>query len=402
LTDVIGTRADRRLAASPLMYVSRVLGSSAVALIGTFALMCGSATAAVGFRSETCGQSSNATTLTIAKPAGTAAGDVLIAHIGVANSPSISDPAGWTPIPALRGTVNGDQQLVSWYRIAGASEPSTYTFTTGAGTDGIAGGVVAYTGVDTSAPFAGTPTQTINESITVTDVLPNGVGAAAGSLRVSAVVTDDMGASTYDAPLVEMCDEVNGTGTDVATSFAREPTGIGTTATRSVTRDDNGRSILQTLVLAPVPCGAGGLNLTSPASISFGVHTLTGVDGAATTTAGFSVDDQTGTSAGWNLSATSTTFASGGATLPTTATTVTGVSATAGAARCSAPTSSVGYPLTLPAAAVAPAAIKVFNAAAGTGRGPTNLSFSLGLAIPAHARTGTYTSTWTFTLATGP
>ncbi|MBO9534852.1 MAG: WxL domain-containing protein, partial [Solirubrobacteraceae bacterium] len=115
---------------------------------------------------------------------------------------------------------------------------------------------------------------------------------------------------------------------------------------------------------------------------------------------------QTGTFVGWNLSATSTTFTSGGNTLPTTATTFTGVTptavTTAGEARCSAPTSSVGYPLTLPAAAVAPAAVKIFNAAANTGRGGTQLVFNASLGIPASTRVGSYSSTWTFTLATGP
>ncbi len=359
------------------------------------------ASAVVGFRSSTCGQNTGATTLTLNKPAGTVAGDLLVAHIGTANGPAMTAPSGWTQVPGLAGIVNADQRLVSWYRIAGASEPASYTFTTGV-TDANTGGIAAYSGVDTTAPFSGTPAQTINSTITVTDTLPNSTGGDAGSMRVSVATTDDMGASTWQSPLVEVCDEVNGGGTDVATSFAYETTGAGTTATRTVTRDDNGRSILQTFVIAPIPCSTGGLNLAEPSTVSFGSHALTGADGTKTTTALFTVDDQTGTTNGWNLSATSTTFTSGGNTLPTSATTITGVTPTAGAGRCTAPTSSVGYPLTLPAGAVAPAAVKIFNAAAGTGRGPTNLSFNLGLAIPAYARTGAYSSTWTFTLSSGP
>ncbi len=164
--------------------------------------------------------------------------------------------------------------------------------------------------------------------------------------------------------------------------------------------------MLQTFVLSPVPCSHGGLNLTSPTTVSFGSHTLTGFDGNRTATPTFTVDDQTGTFVGWNLTATSTTFTNGSYDLGTAATTFTGVTPSAqmsgGTNRCSAPTSSVGYPLTLPAGTVAPAAVKIFNAAANTGRGATQLAFDTNLRIPAHARTGTYTSTWTFTLATGP
>lgn len=383
------------------MHSSVALLACTSVLVVSDLVMASSARAVVGFRSATCGQNSGTTSLTLNKPAGTVAGDLLIAHIGTANGPAMATPSGWTQIPGLAGIVNADQRLVSWYKIAGASEPASYTFTTGA-TDANTGGIAAYTGIDTSAPFAGTPAQTLNETITVTDTLPNSTGAAAGSMRVSVATTDDMGASTWQSPLAEVCDEVNGSGTDVATSFAYETTGVGTTATRTVTRSDNGRSILQTFVIAPMPCSAGGLNLTAPSSVSFGSHALTGTNGTKTTTAAFTVDDQTGTMDGWNLSATSTTFTSGGNALPTSATTVTGVTPTAGSGRCSAPTSSIGYPLTLPAGAVAPAAVKIFNAASTTGRGPTNLSFDLGLAIPASARTGTYSSTWTFTLSSGP
>lgn len=383
------------------MNLPAVLLACAGAITASEFVLANSASASVGYRSMACGQTTGTSSITLSKPAGTVSGDVLVAHIGTANGPALTTPSGWTQIPNLAGIINADQRLVSYYKVAGGSEPASYTFTTGL-TDATAGGIAAYTGVDTTAPIAGTPAQTLNETITITDTLPNSTGAAAGSMRVSAVVTDDMGASTWDAPMVEMCDEVNGGGTDVATSFAREPTGVGTTATRQVTRDDNGRSILQTFVLAPIPCSTGGLNLTSPASVSFGSHALTGADGTKTTTATFTVDDQTGTTNGWNLSATSTTFTSAGNTLPTTATTFTGVSTAAGTGRCTAPTSSITYPLTMPAAAVAPAAVKIFNASAGSGRGPTDLTFNLGLAIPASTKTGTYNSTWTFTLSSGP
>jgi hypothetical protein len=45
---------------------------------------------------------------------------------------------------------------------------------------------------------------------------------------------------------------------------------------------------------------------------------------------------------------------------------------------------------------------KVFDAAAGTGSGPVNVSLTAALNVPGNARTGTYTSTWTLTLASGP
>jgi hypothetical protein len=58
--------------------------------------------------------------------------------------------------------------------------------------------------------------------------------------------------------------------------------------------------------------------------------------------------------------------------------------------------------VTVPAAATAPAAVKIYNAAAGTGTGPSNVSLGVRLAVPGNAYTGSYTSTWTFTIASGP
>ncbi|HEX4279139.1 MAG TPA: hypothetical protein VHZ27_00140, partial [Solirubrobacteraceae bacterium] len=77
-------------------------------------------------------------------------------------------------------------------------------------------------------------------------------------------------------------------------------------------------------------------------------------------------------------------------------------SATAGTGNCSLPSNQISYPLTVPAGATAPSAVKIFDAGEGTGAGPVNVALSASLNLPGNARTGTYTSTWTITLASGP
>ena len=91
-----------------------------------------------------------------------------------------------------------------------------------------------------------------------------------------------------------------------------------------------------------------------------------------------------------------------GHTLPTTATTDTAGSAAATAGNCVMPTSSIGYPVTLPAGAGPPTAVKLYNAASGTGQGPTNVTLTFQLAVPANTFRGAYTSTWTFAAVSGP
>jgi hypothetical protein len=150
-------------------------------------------------------------------------------------------------------------------------------------------------------------------------------------------------------------------------------------------------------------CRAGGLTLVPPSGLSWPSDTLDGKNQTLSTTASLSVDDESGSGAGWNLDLTSTLFANtAGHTLPAAASTVTAVAAAPAVGSCEAPSNAIAYPLTVPAAATAPAAVKIFDAAEQTGAGPFTVTPSLTLAIPANAASGSYSSTWTFTVASGP
>jgi len=93
------------------------------------------------------------TNLTIAKPVGVVAGDVMIANIAKANNNSNASLAGWTVISG--GAINngGNIRATLLYKVAGGSEPANYTFVLGAGANDAVGSIVAFTGVDGSGPF---------------------------------------------------------------------------------------------------------------------------------------------------------------------------------------------------------------------------------------------------------
>jgi hypothetical protein len=145
---------------------------------------------------------------------------------------------------------------------------------------------------------------------------------------------------------------------------------------------------------------------TTPGSVTFPATALNGQDKTVTASQPLDIADATGSGAGWNVTATSTLFKSGTYTLPAGATTITsspgtptcdtGVTCTVGG------TTSVAYPYSLPAAASAPTATKMFNAPAGTGMGDQSISPTWTLAIPGNAYAGSYTSTWTLSLVSGP
>lgn len=149
---------------------------------------------------------------------------------------------------------------------------------------------------------------------------------------------------------------------------------------------------------------AGSLAFVSaPPAVSFSA-TLNGTDQTITAKQAIDVGDATGSGAGWNITATSTTFTSGVNSLSNTATTVTAAPTDAcdSGSTCTLSINTITYPYTLPAGTVAPLATKLFDASLLTGMGNQTVTPTWRLAIPANASPGTYTSTWTLSLVSGP
>jgi hypothetical protein len=148
------------------------------------------------------------------------------------------------------------------------------------------------------------------------------------------------------------------------------------------------------------------LTATGVGSPTFNL-TLNGVDQTTSYALPVSVVDARGLAAGggWNLTITSTQFNDGaGHTFPTTASMMTGVVPTCGTnSTCTFPTNAVtNTALTIPAATVAPAAVKYENASTATGLGTNTITATIQVAVPANVFAGTYTSTVTVAIIAGP
>lgn len=146
-----------------------------------------------------------------------------------------------------------------------------------------------------------------------------------------------------------------------------------------------------------------GGNLTMSAADAPTVSaTLNGTNQTVTDQFTIDLNDARGSGAGWNLQITSTTFTDGSHSLSTSAASITAVSSLCDQGTCTAPTNSVGYPLTIPADTVAPTAVAFFNAALNTGMGDFTVTPTFSLSVPANTYAGTYNSTITITAASGP
>jgi hypothetical protein len=138
-----------------------------------------------------------ATSLPIPQPAGTQAGDLLLAVAGHqgGTTRTMSAPAGWTNIPGADVSEGGNARIRAWYKVAGPSEPATYSFPVAGGTNwSSAGGIMAITGANTSSPVAAaagavraSSQNLMAPSITTTD--PNTLVVYGGAVNQPALFT---------------------------------------------------------------------------------------------------------------------------------------------------------------------------------------------------------------------
>lgn len=73
----------------------------------------------------------SATNSSIAVPSGTSSGDLMLAFVGAFNASTVTVPSGWTQVGSTFLWQSSQYSSALLYRVAGSSEPSTYTFSTG-------------------------------------------------------------------------------------------------------------------------------------------------------------------------------------------------------------------------------------------------------------------------------
>jgi len=329
----------------------------------------------------------------------TTAGDLLVATVGYAGTaPSFTAPSGW--VKAVSMIANWSETEI-WYYANNPGGITNVSFTFARGSTATLQ-LSEWSGVAAASPLDSTGTSTVSStSVTVTA----SATVASGELAVTSFAEGypTTASSITFTPGSGWTNLGNGLAGSIDATTADYRTGVGSGSVSETETSSKTGSWAAVIATFKQGCSGGSLTLTTPSSLTFPTVTLNGADQTNTATASLTPSDLTASAAGWNIQATSTTFTNaGGKTLPTTATRFTGGTASTATGNCSLPTNQLSYPLTLPAGATAPAAVKVFDATASTGAGPTTLALTAAVTIPASTYVGTYTSTWTFTIASGP
>lgn len=121
---------------------------AALALIPLFVAMVPVHAAGPALRSVSTSTASGAA-FTVAAPAGESSGDVLIAALQGNGPGAVTAPSGWTLIGSASA---GGDVTVTYYKVAGSSEPSSYSWSSSVSMSGSIA-ILDYTGIDPTAPL---------------------------------------------------------------------------------------------------------------------------------------------------------------------------------------------------------------------------------------------------------
>jgi len=145
-------------------------------------------------------------TLTITRPAGVVANDVLIAAIGVTPASAvITPPAGWTLVRRTDHAGPTANSLAVYSKVATGAEPASYGWSVGTINFAV-GGIQAFSGVDSANPIAvengqTTPSGTAHATPNVTTGVANAMVVTAHTFASSRTWTPPSGMTeSYDRP----------------------------------------------------------------------------------------------------------------------------------------------------------------------------------------------------------
>lgn len=353
-----------------------------------------SAEAAISYVNRNSASTTTAT-LSITKPTGTTAGDVLVATVSGAGTAAISAPADWVAL-ASTASPGATMRTQSFYRVATAAEGASYAFTATAARN-MTGGIIALRGVSTALPVdaveaaSGASGNVLAPSVTTT---------AANAWVVTAASAARNTTFTPASGTTERYDRA-GTSTSNNAATSTQSAAGATPARTVVPATATANWIAHTIALRDA--AQDGLSVSSSGSPAFAAS-LDGGDAVAAFSVPATVLDTRPVAAGWRLQITATPFTTGTATLPSGATQVASVSGAAchGGAPCVLPVADVALPVTVPAAATPPAAVSFHNATSDTGAGAVDLSVGFAVTVPQSAFAGTYSATFTLSVVSGP
>jgi hypothetical protein len=184
-----------------------------------------------------------ATSLTISKPAIVAANDLMLAGITFYGA-TITPPADWTLVRRNDIGTSGGQAV--YWKVAGSSEPASYSFSFGVTPQRASGGIVAYSGVNNSSPIDASSGQ-VSGGPGTSIAAPSVTTTAAGHMVVGFFGSSAVTTITPPFGMTERFDTAS-TGTTTEAAMVVQPA-AGATGTKTATAAGSGYWLGQLVAL---------------------------------------------------------------------------------------------------------------------------------------------------------
>jgi hypothetical protein len=152
--------------------------------------------------------STASSTVSLEKPTGAAAGDVLVASITTDLNASIEAgavPSGWTPMPnvnplSINSSSTGGARVFAYYKVVSGSDPASYSWTLSAAQKW-GGGMTAYRGVNNAQPLDTGVVTAANTSFTGTSLtVPSITTVSNGAQLIGGLGIDSSTTSLISPP----------------------------------------------------------------------------------------------------------------------------------------------------------------------------------------------------------
>jgi RHS repeat-associated protein len=242
----LGTYAPSQTLPRTSVVYTRDAGGSIVARTSTVV-------STIGHRATATGSTGAgaATSVVVNKPAGVVSGDALIAGVTVAGGSgvTVTPPAGWTSIATATNSTT--IRTVAFRKVAGGSEPASYTFTLSVSKKAAAS-ISAYTGVDPATPVDVSATAT---NATSTSQVAASVTTTTGGYRQLVEIYGAAAATTFTPPggQTERADvATSGTGSVTLEAADKALGASGATGTSTATSALTGVGAHVTVALRPL------------------------------------------------------------------------------------------------------------------------------------------------------
>ncbi|HET6918373.1 MAG TPA: hypothetical protein VFI46_02790 [Jiangellaceae bacterium] len=208
-----------------------------------------SAVRTILFRAAASRAAKDASTLTIPTPAGTTAGDLLVAAVDVRSTPTITGPPGWT---VVRTDTNASAMRQAIYvKIATPTEPSSHAWSFSA-RNSAAGIIVAYQGTDPSTPVDASSGQPNPASTSIT--APALSTTVPGALLVGFFGTVSNPSITPPPGMIEQTETIQNAGKNKISLETADTllAATGSSGTRTATASQGSANIGQLIAIRPL------------------------------------------------------------------------------------------------------------------------------------------------------